>query len=76
MDAQVIILNVVILLYARYKLEQENIVVLIVEAVEEFCFGQEKIRGTERNTEGVGQDMSIPLKLFLVSGSLFSETSA
>ena len=30
---------------------------------------------TERDTEGVGQDMSMPLKLFLVSGSLFSETS-
>ena len=25
--------------------------------------------GTERDTEGVDQDMSIPLKLFLVSGS-------
>ena len=32
--------------------------------------------GTKRDTEGVGQDMSMPLKLFLVSGSLFSETSA
>ena len=32
--------------------------------------------GKERDTEGVGQDMSMPLKLFLVSGSLFSETSA
>ena len=32
--------------------------------------------GTERDTEGVGCDMSYPLKLFLVSGSLFSETSA
>ena len=32
--------------------------------------------GTERDTEGVGQDVSMPLKLFLVSGSLFSETSA
>ena len=33
-------------------------------------------RGTLRDTEGVGHDMSMPLKLFLVSGSLFSETSA
>ena len=33
-------------------------------------------RGTLRDTEGVGQDMSMPLKLFLVSGSLFSATSA
>ena len=32
--------------------------------------------GTERDTESVGQDMSMPLKFFLVSGSLFSETSA
>ena len=32
--------------------------------------------GTARDTEGVGQDMSIPLKLFLVSGSPFSEASA
>ena len=32
--------------------------------------------GTERDTEGVGQNMSMPIKLFLVSGSLFSETSA
>ena len=32
--------------------------------------------GTERDTESVGQDMSMPLKLFLGSGSLFSETSA
>ena len=32
--------------------------------------------GTERETEGVGCDMSYSLKLFLVSGSLFSETSA
>ena len=32
--------------------------------------------GTERETEGVGCDMSWSLKLFLVSGSLFSETSA
>ena len=31
--------------------------------------------GTERDTEGVGQDMSMTLKLFLVSGSTFSETS-
>ena len=31
---------------------------------------------TERDTEGVGWDMSQSLKLFLVSGSLFSETSA
>ena len=28
--------------------------------------------GTDRDTEGVGQDMSMPIKLFLVSGSLFS----
>ena len=33
-------------------------------------------RGTLRDTEGVGQDMSMPLKLFLVSGSLIPETSA
>ena len=32
--------------------------------------------GTEKDTEGVGQDMSMPLQLFLVSGSMFSETSA
>ena len=32
--------------------------------------------GTERDTEGVGCDMSKTLKLFFVSGSLFSETSA
>ena len=32
--------------------------------------------GKERETEGVGCDMSWSLKLFLVSGSLFSETSA
>ena len=32
--------------------------------------------GTERDTEGVVQNMSMPLKLLLVSGSLFSETSA
>ena len=30
----------------------------------------------ERDTEGVGQDMSMLLKIFLVSGSMFSETSA
>ena len=35
-----------------------------------------KNEGTERETEGVGCDMSLSLKLFLVSGSLFSETSA
>ena len=28
---------------------------------------------TERNTEGVGCDMSLSLKLFLVSGSLFRD---
>ena len=32
--------------------------------------------GTEKDTEGIRQDMSMPLKLFLVSGNLFSETSA
>ena len=35
--------------------------------------------GTERDIEGVGWDMSIPLKLFLVlggDGSLFPQTSA
>ena len=35
--------------------------------------------GTERDIEGVGWDMSIPLKLFLVlggNGSLFPQTSA
>ena len=32
--------------------------------------------GTERDTEGVDQDMSIPLKSLLVSGSMFSGTSA
>ena len=32
--------------------------------------------GTEMDTEGVGQAMSMPLKLYLVSGSMFSETSA
>ena len=30
---------------------------------------------TERDTEGAGQDMSMPLRLFLASGSLFLETS-
>ena len=36
-------------------------------------------KGTERDIEGVGWDMSIPLKLFLVldgNRNLFSETSA
>ena len=35
--------------------------------------------GTERDIQGVGWDMSIPLKLFLVlsgNGSLFPQTSA
>ena len=32
--------------------------------------------GTERDTEGVGCDISQSLEIFLVSGSLFSETSA
>jgi len=35
--------------------------------------------GTERDIEGVGWDISIPLKLFLVldgNGSLFPQTSA
>ena len=35
--------------------------------------------GTERGIQGVGWDMSIPLKLFLVlggNGSLFPQTSA
>ena len=35
--------------------------------------------GTERDIEGVGWDMSIPLKLFLAlggNGSLFPQTSA
>ena len=35
--------------------------------------------GTERDIEGVGWDMSIPLKLFLVldgNGNAFPETSA
>ena len=53
-----------------------------------FVLSQENMRGqrgilraTEgywellRDTESVGQDMPMPLKLFLVSGSLFSETS-
>ena len=36
-------------------------------------------KGTERDSEGVGWDMSIPQKLFidwLFNGSLFPETSA
>ena len=36
-------------------------------------------KGTERDSEGVGWDMSIPQKLFidwLLKGSLFPETSA
>jgi len=36
-------------------------------------------KGTERESEGVGWDMSIPQKLFidwLLNGSLFPETSA
>ena len=36
-------------------------------------------KGTERDSEGVGWDMSIPQKLFidwLLNGSLFPETSA
>ena len=36
-------------------------------------------KGTERDIQGVGWDMSIPLKLFLVlggNGSLFPQTSA
>ena len=36
-------------------------------------------KGTERDIEGVGWDMSIPLKLFLVldgNGNLFPEPSA
>ena len=39
-------------------------------------FKSREHEGTERCTDDVGQDVSIPLKLFLVSGSLFSETSA
>ena len=35
-----------------------------------------KHEGTERDTEGVGCDMVWSLKLFLVSGNLFSETYA
>ena len=41
-----------------------------------YCIASREHSGTERDTESVGQDMSMPLKLFLVSGSLFSETSA
>ena len=41
-----------------------------------YCIASREHNGTERDTESVGQDMSMPLKLFLVSGSLFSETSA
>jgi len=36
-------------------------------------------KGTERDSEGVGWDMSIPQRLFidwLLNGSLFPETSA
>ena len=36
-------------------------------------------KGTERDIKGVGWDMSIPLKLFLVldgNGNMFPETSA
>ena len=31
--------------------------------------------GRERDTEGVGEDVSMPVKLFLVSRNLFSEKS-
>ena len=43
------------------------------------CMYPRENEGTERDIEGVDQDMSIPLKLFIVldgKGSLFSETSA
>ena len=40
-----------------------------------FSFQVREHEGIERDTEGVGQDMSMPLELFLVSGSLFPETS-
>ena len=41
--------------------------------------GSRENEGTERDIQGVGWDMSIPLKLFLVlggNGSLFRQTSA
>ena len=43
---------------------------------EEYTSIPREHEGTERDTEGIGWDMSMPLKLCLVSGSLFSETSA
>ena len=38
--------------------------------------GAREHEGTQRDTEGVGCDMSWTLKLYLVSRSLFSETPA
>ena len=43
------------------------------------CVAARENKGTERDSEGVGWDMSIPQKLFidwLLNGSLFPETSA
>ena len=43
------------------------------------CVFTRENKGTERDIKGVGWDMSIPLKLFLVlegNGNMFPETSA
>ena len=47
--------------------------------VESHKMASRENEGTERDIQGVGWDMSIPLKLFLVlggNGSLFPQTSA
>ena len=51
----------------------ENKVVIYILTRLTYYYIPREYEGTERDTESVDQDMSMPLKLLLVSGSLFSE---
>ena len=60
--------------WVRFPVERFRGILLIYN--ETTCQWPREHEETERDTEGVGQDMPWTLKLFLVSESLFSETSA
>ena len=61
------------------KISDLIVLFLIIIFMSGNCNLSRENKGTERDSEGVGWDMSIPQKLFidwLLNGSLFPETSA
>ena len=63
----------------KFDVLKTNMLVLRTSNFQGLTIRPRENEGTERDIQGVGWDMSIPLKLFLVfggNGSLFPQTSA